>query len=254
MTDVTRMADLTDRQFAALPPDTVVLVPLGSLEPHGHLPMGTDTYIAEQILERIAARVARTCLMPSLPLGYLFKYAKWPGAVAVPAEVVSQSLLGIASACAAVGLRRLFVMSGHDENREAALLGLRDANLRHATLSVYCDWLDLAVSLAATLSTSKREGHGSEIQTSVLRCLRPDFAIDLAAVAAPSGAPPAIGDDDLFAEPEAGMWVRPARGLSSYTGDPSPASAAKGELIVERVVNRSVEIVEALRRTSDADA
>jgi creatinine amidohydrolase len=192
--------------------------------------------------------------MPLLPLGYLFKYAHWPGAVSVPAEVVQQSLFALCAGCANVGLKRVFVMSGHDENREAGLLGLREANRRCGVLSVYCDWLDLARNLAGSVSTSKREGHGSEIQTSVLMALRPELAIRSSAEERMPPPPLALGDDDLFAEAEAGTWVRPMRGRSSQTGDPASASAAKGALIVERIVNRSAEILQALRQVGAADA
>ena len=254
MTDVTRLADLTDQQFAALPKDTIVLVPLGSIEPHGHLPLGTDSYIAEQVLERVAARVSGTCLAPVLPLGYLFKYAAHTGALGVDADVVERSLVGICGGFAAAGLRRVFVMSGHDENREPALLALHESSRRFGTISVYCDWLDLAWSLAKATSTSKREGHGSEIQTSVFKFLRPEFPIDVPRSGNDAAPPLQMGEDDLFAESEAGTWVRPAGSESSRTGDPSAATAEKGGLIVERIVSRSVTILRSLGQVDGVHA
>ena len=54
-----RLRDLTWREFRELVParfDTVVL-PVGTLEAHGGIPLGTDIIIPEYLAERLAERL-----------------------------------------------------------------------------------------------------------------------------------------------------------------------------------------------------
>ncbi|HEX2095062.1 MAG TPA: creatininase family protein [Longimicrobiaceae bacterium] len=240
---------LTADEAARLPSRAVLLLPIGSLEPHGHLPLATDSMIAGAVLERVARATADTWLLPTLPLGYLFKYHGWPGAVGIGAAAVEEQVLGVCRAAAGLSVRRVFVMSGHDENREAVIGALRGARLETGVAGVYCDWIDLAVSLVARLSTSRREGHASEIQTSVIQYLFPGLLTGALPTGEEAPPEPETGADDLFAPSEQGTWVRPVPRSTgrSYTGDPSVASPEKGRAVVEHIVRRAAEVVEALQ-------
>jgi creatinine amidohydrolase len=243
-----RLDLMSDGELYRIAADDVLLLPIGSVEPHGPLPLGTDRFIPEAILARVAKRVPGVWLFPAIPVGHNFKYDSWPGSIGVSEAVLAEIVRSAARGAAAIGLRRLFVMSGHDENREAVLAGLRLANRDHGVIGVYCDWLDLGWSLAKSLSSSRREGHGSELQTSVL--LHLGFSPALPAQV-PEPEPLATGADDLFAQEEAGVWVAPVprgAGGQSFTGDPRAATAEKGALLAERIVSRACEIVAALRR------
>ena len=77
------MLFLTDQQFAKGSRDRVVLIPIGSIEPHGHLPLGIDTFIPDRILRRVHEARDDTILFPTIPLGYNFKYAGWSGSVSL---------------------------------------------------------------------------------------------------------------------------------------------------------------------------
>ena len=61
------------------------------------------------------------------------------------------------------------------ENR--FISGLQLCKEEHGVIGVYCDWLDLALSLLPKISDSQTEGHGSEIQTSVFMYLYPNIPI-----------------------------------------------------------------------------
>src|SRR5271166_6214523 len=178
-----RLELLSDQDLHTLGEPAVALLPLGSLEPHGHLPLGTDSLIAEGILARIAEQLPQTILLPTIPLGYLFKYKEWPGAVGIDPDCLTSVVTSVCEGCAKLGLQRIFVMSGHDENREAALTGLRNAFHLFGTVGVYCDWLDLAWNFSKEISSSRQEGHASEIQTSVFQFLYPKLNFKLPVVA-----------------------------------------------------------------------
>lgn len=244
-----RLGLLADDELSRLNAESVVLIAVGSIEPHAHLPLATDTMIASAILERVAEANDNTVLFPPIPVGFMYKYAGWTGAVWVSAGVMEGMMLDICRGLARSELRKLFVMSGHDENREPVLTALREASLEVGTQGVYCDWIDLAMSVLPTLSTSRQEGHASEIQTSVFQYLYPELPLDVPPPKEAAADPAALDPDDRFAAADQAIWVRPAprdqRG--AYSGDPGHASPRKGELVVEHIVRRTGQIIGELR-------
>lgn len=239
---------LSERELGRIAPTDVILLPIGSIEPHGHLPLGTDRIIAEEILRQVSERLTGTWLFPTIPVGYNYKYDAWPGSIGIDSAVVERMISNLVRGVVRLGIRRIFVMSGHDENREAVVSGLRSSDRESGTLSVYCDWLELGWSLAKQLSSSRSEGHASEIQTSVVQFLCPSASYPC--IESPVGPRPeeTMGADDMFAEGESGLWIqRVPLGRASFTGDPSYATREKGRIVVERIVDRAIELVSAMK-------
>jgi creatinine amidohydrolase len=134
-----RLAELTTtevRELVAIPP-TAVLVPVGSVEPHGpHLPLGTDTLLSETAAMRacdaLAAKGFRAVVAPSVGYGVTDFAAGFAGAVSVPAPVLTGLLRAIATSLRADGWSRVcFVNShlepAHDAAVRAAVDGLAGA-------------------------------------------------------------------------------------------------------------------------------
>ena len=76
MTEPRRLGELTTAEVRALVavPPTAVLVPVGSVEPHGpHLPLATDTLLSETAAMRacdaLAAKGIRAVVAPSVGYG-----------------------------------------------------------------------------------------------------------------------------------------------------------------------------------------
>lgn len=62
----------------------LVLVPVGSLEQHGpHLPLDTDTVIAEAVCHRVAARLPGAMVAPALAYGSSGEHQSFPGTVSI---------------------------------------------------------------------------------------------------------------------------------------------------------------------------
>ena len=117
-----RLADLTTeevRDIVARPP-TAVLVPVGSVEPHGpHLPLGTDTIISETAATRacdvLAARGIVAVVAPSVPYGVTECAEGFAGAVSVPAEALTALLKAIVVRLLADGWSHVSLVSNHLE-------------------------------------------------------------------------------------------------------------------------------------------
>ena len=64
--------------------DGIVIIPAGSVEQHGpHLPIGTDTFIAESLAEKIAEKIQdkKLIIAPSIFYTYAKLNSNYPGTV-----------------------------------------------------------------------------------------------------------------------------------------------------------------------------
>ena len=139
MSETRRLGALTTaevRALVALPP-TAVLVPVGSVEPHGpHLPLATDTLLSDTAAMRacdaLAAKGIRAVVAPSIGYGVTDFAEGFAGAVSVPASLLTAMLRSIATSLLYDGWTRVcFVNShlepAHDAAGRAAVEGLPGA-------------------------------------------------------------------------------------------------------------------------------
>ena len=109
---------------------SILCLPLGAMEQHGpHLPLNTDTVLAEAFTREIVARFGEThdlWQLPALPIGLSREHAWAPGtlslSVAAMAALVRDLAGGISRSLPA---KNLIVINGHGGNR-----GILEALLR----------------------------------------------------------------------------------------------------------------------------
>ena len=94
-----------------------MILPLGSLESHGgHLPFGTDAMTAHLVALDIAARLPKTAVLPPLNYGVSEHYKDFPFTVSVRFETEIAFLTDIFESVYREGIRKVFIMNGHDGN------------------------------------------------------------------------------------------------------------------------------------------
>lgn len=108
---------LTWTEFQELVPAAIetVLLPTGSIEPHGVIPSGTDslapTAMARAIAERLNALIA-----PPLNYGVTPAMAAYPGAVSIPADAYRAFIENVLRGLAAQRFINVIVLNGHGGN------------------------------------------------------------------------------------------------------------------------------------------
>jgi creatinine amidohydrolase len=108
---------------AAVWPDldgtALLVVPLGSLEQHGHhLPLGTDTAVAGAVAAAALDRLPGALLAPALAYGASGEHEGFPGTVSIGTEALTALLTEYGrSACR--WTRRLLLVNGHGGNLDA---------------------------------------------------------------------------------------------------------------------------------------
>jgi creatinine amidohydrolase len=176
-----RWETLTSPEVDALDREVTILVlPIGSVEQHGnHMPVGTDTILAEAVSLAAAEQSDSVVVLPSPWYGFSAHHMRFPGSVSLRAETLMAICEDIVGSVVAHGFRRVLIVNGHGGNGGiidvlAATLGNRHyGRARIATLTYFT----LAREAIAMLRRSPPGGmgHACEFETSMVQHIRPEL-------------------------------------------------------------------------------
>lgn len=123
-----------------------VIIPVGTIEAHGVIPLGTDNIIPETIALRIAPDI-KALVAPTISYGITKSLLDYPGSLTVSPQIFAGYVTEILNSFARTGMKKLFVMNGHggqfDELKDAAHKVHQDTGVKIAVLHwwVLCDGL-----------------------------------------------------------------------------------------------------------------
>jgi creatinine amidohydrolase len=228
--------------------DVDVLIPLGALEQHGpHLPLGTDTVIAEAIAAGVAKRVNALVVGPCLPVGCSEHHLSFPGTASVPEDVVSGYIRSTALTLLGHGFRYVYVESGHAGNipaMKAAVASMPPNAV--GRVAAFVDWpgqrraMHAWAEKALGLSGAEVGSHSGHFETSIMLALAPE-TVDMSA--APEG---------FIGSPEEASELMQAEGIAAVSpigvvGDARSASSEAGEGYLEVLIGSVVDLIEKHR-------
>lgn len=98
--------------------DDRVVLPLGSVEQHGYLSLGTDTILAEKVALD-AAEPLGIPVLPAFPFGLTPYFAAYPGTVSLRLTTYVAVLRDILDSLYVQGFRRFLLVNGHGGNSPA---------------------------------------------------------------------------------------------------------------------------------------
>jgi len=188
------MALLCWQELGELVPARIdtVLVPFGSLEPHGVIPNGTDSLAPEAMARDIAARVD-ALIAPVLNYGLTDAMKAYPGAVSIPAETYAAFAEAVLDNLAVNGFRNIIVLNGHGGNTAALnAAATRVANARRVRALVV-NWWTLADDITKSVFR-QNGGHAGNNETAYVQAFLPAhihperYKPEMAAPNAPAGA------------------------------------------------------------------
>ncbi len=231
----------------------VAILPLGAVETHGpHLPLGTDTLIAERLLDRALGDWPEApeglLRLPPLWLGASGEHDQGRGTLSLEAEECVSLIQSIGGQLARAGVKRLLLFNAHGGNVAAAQMAALALRRRHDQLVASAHWLDFGLPQALTPPSPPAEDvHGGWLETSLLLHLAPD-CVRRDRLADRPPRPPAPG---LFpAGPIAWGWRTGDLADGSWIGYPERASIEVGCLLERHV---SAALRDLLRGLAAAD-
>lgn len=226
----------------------LALVSVGSTENHGpHAPLGTDTFITEELCRRLADRLD-ALIAPVLPVGFAAQHMPFPGSITLRHETIAQVLMETAFSLASHGFKRFVFLSGHGGNRIALELVASNLKLDRPDLQVlHANILAVQTSRAIREKvetaygkplTAIWEAHAGEQEAAAILAIRPEL-IDLSAAA------PEPDMTEFLTKARDPEVARISHELKSFApagnwGDPRPATAEQGELFYEAMVDHLV--------------
>jgi creatinine amidohydrolase len=103
----------------------VIIVGIGSIEQHGpHLPLGTDSLYAQNIIHEVAKRTNSVCIQPCWP-GYSPHHMGFKGTVTLDEDTLLAVLMDVVDSLSEHGIKRFLLVNAHGGNRNIVSLAVQ---------------------------------------------------------------------------------------------------------------------------------
>jgi creatinine amidohydrolase len=141
------------------------IIPVGSLEQHGpHLPVSTDTLIAEHVARAVAQNVS-AFILPVISYGISFEHEPMFN-VSLQNSTLSTMISDVCSSLAKIGLKQVIILNGHHGNMGALQYipqELHRKMLRHTSVHTIHYWQMMRDDF----------DHAGEVETSLVLAIEP---------------------------------------------------------------------------------
>lgn len=260
MTIPTRRMDLmaVHEIEEALKGTDIAIVPIGAIEPHGrHAPMGSDTFIALEIAEQLGKACGGLVFPPvpfgSINVGYDFRYM--PGTISLDSKLLIDLYRNIGTELSRSGIRRIVFVNAHAPNTSILNIAAFEIRERSGAQVGILEWWTCAPTVIEDIKGFNFASHGDEIETSLIMATSGRDYVDLTRAEINSRALEDITPEELalykakvpFTRTLDKRWI----GRSGNMGDPTRATAAHGERIIQQTVEMGLELLSVLSQQHD---
>ncbi len=215
----------------------MAILPVGSLEQHGgHLPVSTDTIIAERVAEKIADYF-NAYLLPPIPYSISLEHEEKISTIAISPPLLFRIVVEIARSLKSHGFKCLVIVNGHGGNfilRNAT----RWINYRIKLLTILIDLTGMYFG-----ERFSKDVHAGRIETSLMLYLAPElvkreFIVD---------AVPSVPRDYLDYKPltrisSSGVW-----------GEAKKSTPEEGKALFEQLVNTAINEIEKILKYTNTN-
>lgn len=163
------------QEFAAFVPGQIetVLLPTGTLEPHGVLPNGSDNLAPEAMARALAQRL-NALVAPTLNYGVTGSLQAYPGAFQISAEAYAPFVADILTGLARNGFKNIILLNGHGGPQTALLReAAAQASKQHRVRTLVINWWSLA-SEETVAVFGENGGHAGNNETAYVQAVVPE--------------------------------------------------------------------------------
>jgi creatinine amidohydrolase/Fe(II)-dependent formamide hydrolase-like protein/7-cyano-7-deazaguanine synthase in queuosine biosynthesis len=226
----------------------IALLPVGSVEQHGpHLPLDTDAFDADYLSRRIAEACSepKPLILPLIPYGVSYEHDAFKGTLSIKNETLSRLVYEVGISVANNGIKKLVIINGHGGNTPALNFAAQMIN-RDARIFVCVDTGETSDVDVNRIAETPNDVHAGEVETSTSLAIRPHLVhMDKAIKKIPRFS-------SRYLNFTAKRWVSwyaytDRISKSGVFGDPTKASAEKGERIWQIMIAHLVALVEDLK-------
>lgn len=237
----------------------VVLIPMGSVEEHGpQAPVGDYRY-TERMATAMAQAATNAVVLPTIPWGYSETFRNYPGTLTLRPSTLTAILEDLTDCLVRFGIRHIMLVCGHKGNLPILEQFGRAFRLKHGLRIATIEplgWLGPQLLEEIYGTPAPAIGHGSDPMQSLAMYLFPeDVRLDLMEPGtrgtwqglSVKGTAADVGGHTmhLYLTMEE---LTESTGSNGVLGDPTLASAERGEKIFKRLVEIGVSMIEAFAR------
>lgn len=230
------LAELTWPQIAEMG-EELCLLPVGATEQHGpHLPVSTDTEIAEAVSREASHRTGVPVLPTLWATASQAHTTAWPGTLSLPPRLLVDVVVELSRWVRASGFTKLLIMNAHVGNAAPLRVAVDEIRARGDLRVGLLNWYELTPEIAAEVTADAADWHAHAAETSLMLHLRPEL-VDRSEVR----------DDPDRTDGLVFSYTVAETSREGLTGKPSSGSAEEGARLFEAVVAALVERIETGR-------
>jgi len=254
----------------------IVIIPTGSIEQHGHLPLRTDCYGAEGTVRKIAEKLDDIVIAPVIPYGFSAYHQGFPGTLSLKFETTMNLYRDICEGLRESGFNKFLFITGHEGNGIVIWTLGRELRAQYGVLVVMVAWYYLTheAGEVARNELQLTEGHSGVREASMLYSQLPSDELerirkkDKQYISYGKKLPwgtdnmvnptweesghvkvdlkTSIEGDNVFSMRMAGGF----RDVTPYghIGDPGKATVELGEKFNTRTANHAIKVIEEMRK------
>lgn len=218
---------------------TKVVVGVGSMEQHGpHLPTITDTLIGDALANRVALKLGQTLQAKTICVGCSEHHLAFPGTISIKAETLKGIMDDYTESLVHHGFRYIIYLPSHGGNFSTVAETVKHQQVKYPDCKIiaYTDllgFIDWFYEISQEFGITKEEAgaHAGENETSVILALNRDL---VQKERFQTGYLGQLGEEELKTIIDQGM---PALSEDGVLGDPTKATAEKGEVYLEKMAD-----------------
>ncbi len=250
------LADITNRELNLfLREHHTIYIPVGATEQHGpHSPVSTDVLIPQEIARRVAEKQRNALVAPALPYTLSYPHRGFTCEFSLSIETFMATIKDLALSFAKAGFKRIVFLNGHYDNTYAIAYACAQAAEQMpegAKAFPFNYWDGIPAEKWAEATESGLGLHAGKGEVSMILAIQPDLIDQEFLNTEHPSFPetkthsPALHTAFFFSSPgsvyamtQSGTW-----------GDPTQATAEKGEEYLEWGVQSVIDLMDDIEKT-----
>ena len=212
------------------PMRTIAILPTAAIEQHGpHLPVGTDTMIAEGMLTQLRADVPDDLdirILPVQAIGKSNEHLHAPGTLTLTAETALRAWVEIGLSVHRAGVQKIVIVNSHGGNLDLISILSRELRVQANMIAIKCQWGAFGHPQGMYSDHERAFGiHGGDVETSLMLAFHP-HTVDMSL--AENFRSTAETDEISPIGPVSYGWMADDLSDAGTVGNASVATAEKG--------------------------
>ena len=154
-----------------------LILPIGTVESHGAVPIGADNIIPLNLAEHMVKR-CNALVAPAINHGVTgTSVSQFPGSITVRPEIFEEYLYDVLKDLVRSGFRNILIINGHGGNTEAAKLAIGRIHQETAAHIMMVEWWKLGFTIVNEVYGTKAQqsGHGDREEAALVMSYKPEL-------------------------------------------------------------------------------